>query len=387
MRPFSRHIRTIPALACLILLAACGDAPPPPEAPSALAIAPYTAVEADSYEVAQRFSGQVEAARRSSLGFELGGELAAVLVDEGATVSAGTVLARLDTARLIAARAEASAAVDQSRAQAELAAATLKRVEGALEFDGVSIQEVDEARERSQRTDAAAIAAEAQLRRIEIDLAKAEIRAPYDAAVVGRFADEGQVLGAGQAVLEVQEAASLEVRLSVTGDVVDSLANGARVELDIDGRAAAATVGAVIARRDLRTRAIEVILELDDGAPARVGDIAELRFDRTVRDTGFWVPVDALTEGARGVWNVLAVREGDRGNSDTEASKRTGATHVLERRPVEIIYQEADRVFVRGALEDGDTIVGGGLHRVVAGQGVRIAPQLRAENDAGVETP
>ena len=97
------------------------------------------------------------------------------------------------------------------------------------------------------------------------------------------------------------------------------------------------------------------------------------------------MPVDALTEGARGVWNVLAVREP--GREEPGAGDRTGATHVLERRPVELVYQEADRVFVRGALEDGDVIVGGGLHRVVAGQGVRVATQLAADNDARVDTP
>ena len=275
-----------------------------------------------------------------------------------------------------------SAALDQARAQASLAGATLARIEGAIEFDGVSIQEVDEARERAQRSDAAAAAAEARLRRIDIDLAKSELRAPYAAAVVRRYADEGQVLAAGQPVLDVQEAAALEVRVSVTGDVVDLLTPGARVELDIGGRAAAATVAATIAERDRRTRAIEVILELEDGAPARPGDIAELGFARTIREPGFWVPLDALTEGARGVWNVLAVREA---GSDGSPIGDTGATHVLERRPVEIIYQEADRVFVRGALQDADVIVGGGLHRVVAGQGVRVAPQLAADNADGTD--
>ncbi len=381
----TRRARALAVAAVFASPAACGAEEVPTEAPSALAVSPYEVERADSYEMAQRFNGSVEAARRSSLGFELGGELAAVLVDEGATVAAGTVLARLDTARLRAARAEASAALKQAQAQTDLAKATLARIEGALEFDGVSIQEVDEARERAQRTESAATAAEARLQRIDIDLAKSELRAPYDAAVVSRFVDEGQVLGAGQAVLEVQEAAALEVRLSVSGGVVDSLARGARVELDIDGRAAAATVAAVIARRDLRTRAIEVILELDEGAPARVGDIAELRFDRTIREPGFWVPVDALTEGARGVWNVLAVREP--GRDAPGVADSTGATHVLERRPVELVYQEANRVFVRGALEDGDVIVGGGLHRVVAGQGVRMATQLAADSDARVETP
>ena len=56
---------------------------------------------------------------------------------------------------------------------------------------------------------------------------------------------------------------------------------------------------------------------------------------------------------------------------------------MLERRPIEILYQESERVYVRGALQDGDRIVGTGLHRVVAGQGVRVAPTRSADAETG----
>ena len=49
-----------------------------------------------------------------------------------------------------------------------------------------------------------------------------------------------------------------------------------------------------------------------------------------------------------------------------------GATHKVEPRPVEILYQDGDRAFVRGALEEGDPVIVTGLHRIVAGQYVRL---------------
>jgi multidrug resistance efflux pump len=58
------------------------------------------------YEVQRTFVGRVEAARASELGFELGGLIEAILVDEGEEVSAGQEIARLDTERLLARREE-----------------------------------------------------------------------------------------------------------------------------------------------------------------------------------------------------------------------------------------------------------------------------------------
>jgi multidrug efflux pump subunit AcrA (membrane-fusion protein) len=42
-------------------------------------------------------------------------------------------------------------------------------------------------------------------------------------------------------------------------------------------------------------------------------------------------------------------------------------------RTVEVIHQQSERVYVQGTLLDGDLVVADGTHRVVAGQGVRLA--------------
>ncbi|MEL7025193.1 MAG: efflux RND transporter periplasmic adaptor subunit [Pseudomonadota bacterium] len=358
-----------------MLVTACGGSAPAEQAPAALLVTPYPVSQSADYVSEQRFSGRVEAGRSSQLGFELGGELSEVAVDDGALVRAGDVLARLDAARLRAARDAAEAAMQQAEAQATLSASTYERVAEARTFDGVSQQELDEALELKRRTEAARLSAQAQLDRILVDLRKTELRAPYDALVVSRMADEGQVLGAGQAVLGIQELAALEVRLAVTTEALERIAIDDEVQLEIGSETTGARVTAVVPRRDARTRAVDVRLELPETAPARVGDVAELRFESRISVDGFWVPLDALTEGARGVWHVLAIGSGD-GVLDREERLDTGATHVLQRRPVEIIHYDETRAYVRGALEDGDEIVAEGLQRVVAGQGVRVGKPL-----------
>ncbi|NIM61922.1 MAG: efflux RND transporter periplasmic adaptor subunit, partial [Acidobacteria bacterium] len=71
-------------------------------------------------------------------GFELPGEIEAVLYDEGELIEAGAVVARLDTSILQAEKAALVAARDQARAATELAAITRRRMRDALEREAAS---------------------------------------------------------------------------------------------------------------------------------------------------------------------------------------------------------------------------------------------------------
>ena len=87
-----------------------------PSAPSALPVATLTAKAQPGYEARRLFVGRLEPRRQSAVGFELGGLLRSVRVDEGDQVQAGELLALLDTARLRASRRELAAALDEAEA-------------------------------------------------------------------------------------------------------------------------------------------------------------------------------------------------------------------------------------------------------------------------------
>ncbi|MEO1103924.1 MAG: biotin/lipoyl-binding protein, partial [Pseudomonadota bacterium] len=93
----------------------------------ALTVRVATLTYAESYEVERRFSGQVEPAQESVLGFELAGTVATLLVDEGDRVEKGAPLARLDTRLLEAERTQLAANRTAIEAQAELARRTTER--------------------------------------------------------------------------------------------------------------------------------------------------------------------------------------------------------------------------------------------------------------------
>ncbi|NJL48252.1 MAG: biotin/lipoyl-binding protein, partial [Leptolyngbyaceae cyanobacterium SM2_5_2] len=68
----------------------------------------------NSYTVERQYVGEIVAQRTSSLGFEQGGTVVALLVDEGDLVTTGQSLARLDTRSLTTQRQQLVAQRDQA---------------------------------------------------------------------------------------------------------------------------------------------------------------------------------------------------------------------------------------------------------------------------------
>ena len=354
----------------VISLAACGaeDDPASRRAAEVLVVAVDRLEEVAHYEAATEFAGRVEAPRRSLTGFELGGEVAEVLVDEGDSVDTGDVLARLDTARLSTARREAAAALDQAAANAALARATLARTEEARGFDGVSAQELDQAQQAAATAVAAEQAAQARLQRIDVDLEQSVLRSPYAGRIVSRAVDEGVIVAAGQAVIGLEESGPREVRIGVSANVAMGLEPGSLQTLRIGDQPVEARLKAIVPSRDPVTRTLDAIFILDDTA-AYPGDLARLTFFRRIDERGFWLPIGALTESNRGLWSVYVAEP-----ASAEDAIPPGASHRLSPRMVEVLHQTADALFARGAIKTGEIFVTDGLHRVVAGQYVRLGP-------------
>jgi multidrug efflux pump subunit AcrA (membrane-fusion protein) len=95
------------------------------------------------------------------------------------------------------------------------------------------------------------------------------------------------------------------------------------------------------------------------------GTLAYLQIDERVPQTGGWVPDTAVTEGLRGTWVAyIAVPAGD-------------GLFRLEARSVVIHHADSGKLFVSGALAEGDQVVTGGLQRLAPGQLVRLAEHDR----------
>ncbi len=331
-------------------------------------------VEAQShYRVQRIYAGELRHARSSKLGFEFGGVVAAVDVDEGDRITRGQVLARLVSTTAAANLKSALASLETARAnlvaheaQMALSAATLARYEDLVERGHGSEQRLDELQmqhrvdgAREHVLDAQIESAVAAVELAQANLEKFEIRAPYDGIVQGRMVDEGNIVSPGQGILDIVEHGRLEARVGVPEGMAAHLDDDTIYEITAGGRPVQARLAGLLPVADGTTGTVTAIFGIEDSG-IFAGTLTELSLGVDVPGRGFWVPVTALSESQRGLWSVLVVNDdGDR--------------RFVEARLVEILYRGQDRVFVQGTLRDGELIVAGGTSRIVPGQDVRVA--------------
>ncbi len=309
----------------------------------------------DHYTVVDRFAGRLEAARAVHLAFERSGLVTAVLVDEGDRVESGQTIATLDSEPLKAARAGVVAQQRQVVADLALARATATRQRTLVGRGYASDQRYDEARFAVAALEARIDHLDAELRRIDIDLGKTVLTAPFAGTVAGHFLDAGAVASLGAAVIDLQETGRLHARIGVTPAAAAHLRVGQRQSLIVADRFAFATLIALRPDMETGTRTIDALFQLDDADGLVIGDIVRLEHTRRVEAVGFWLPLTALQEGEKGLWTVLTVIDGADGSR-------------VDREAVEILHVGGNRVYGRGTLAPGAKVITGGRTRVTPGQ-------------------
>lgn len=181
--------------------------------------------------------------------------------------------------------------------------------------------------------------------------------------------DEGWVLATGRPVLRLLEKASPEARIGVAGRAEEAVKIGQFHRVSVHGMPMTAKVKAVLPARNAEMRTVDVILTLaGDPTEVRIGDLVRLTLRRTVSESGFWLPMDALTEGNREslvhLHSPIPRRSGIRRRSGRYPPP--GSAHGRDS------ARGVRSGVLRGTLRDGDLLVTDGLHRVVPGQLMRV---------------
>lgn len=331
----------------------------------------------DSYSSMRVYAGRTVAARAAQLGFKRGGEISVLHVDMGNTVSQGQTLASLDTEALQSNLRQAAAEITLAKAnltavdaEAQLAMNTEKRFRRLREQGHTSKQTYDEARLNLRAKSAQLNIARANLEKanaayqaVQVELAEAEIVAPFDGIIQARYVDEGTQVTPGQAALRLVERDNSEAHVGIPTELATLLQPGETYVLRWNNQEYAASLAAVLPEVDPATRTLTAVLQLqDDIIP--LGSVVELNLREDVAGVGFWLPLSALTASDRGLWGVYVINDNE----------------IIERRLVEIVHSEADRVFVRGTLAADDRVVHTGVQRIVPGQKVDATRLLQASH-------
>jgi membrane fusion protein (multidrug efflux system) len=301
--------------------------------------------------------GTVHALRSVDLRNESAGTVREVHLATGAVVEAGALLVHLDVA---VEEAELRAA----RAQLALAETLLGRVERASESQGASASDVDRA--RAERDVAAA-----NVLRIEALIERKCLRAPFRARVGLSDVHEGQYLDAGTALTTLQSVdEAVHVDFMVPQEVAAALGVGNAIEVVArDGGAAhVASVVGSDARIDPRTRnaTVRALLPLAPDVPAPGGSVRVRVPVGAAREVAV-VPASALRKGPMGE-HVFVVVDAEPG-VQRAALRRVASGALL-----------GDEVVVESGLAVGERVAASGSFKLFDGLRVNVAPAALPAN-------
>lgn len=179
------------------------------------------------------------------VGAERGGRLVRVLVEEGAAVRQGQLLAEIESDELRAALAEARARVAEAEAEERLAEANLTRRRRLTEERIVAIHDLDQATRDVETARARVATAKASVSRYEALLAKSRIAAPIAGTVVARRVDAGQMVEAGDHAFTVADLDRLRIEGEAHEADAQAVALGAEVTITADGYPGHSWLGSV----------------------------------------------------------------------------------------------------------------------------------------------
>jgi RND family efflux transporter MFP subunit len=168
-------------------------------------------------------SGYVVAQRKAAVASKATGRLEWLGVEEGSRVKAGQVIARLENRDVMADSDLAAANLNNAGAELADARQNFERMRELREKGYVAQAELDSADTRLKRAQAGVTGAEAALRAAEVAVEYTLIRAPFDAVVLSKNADIGDIvtpLGAAAnakaAVVTIADMSSLQVEVDVS---------------------------------------------------------------------------------------------------------------------------------------------------------------------------
>ena len=308
-----------------------------------------------------KLTGTVEAEDNISLAFRVGGQLIERSVNVGDQVRAGQVVARLDAQTQRNAVDSARANVAAAMARLVEARNTIARYEPMLARGFVARQQFDRAVEAQSAAEAQVEAAEAQLRTAENQLSFTELVADAAGTVTARGAEPGEVVAAGQMVVQLAREGGRDAVFDFPPRVKDATSADTLIEVVSStdaGVRATGRVREVSPQADPVTRTFQVRVGLaNPPAGLRLGStvIGRVPLGGGV-DGGLVIPAAALTraDGQPAVWVV----EPD----DQRVALRN----------IDVLGYELDSVLVGHGLVPGELVVTAGVQSLRPDQQVRL---------------
>lgn len=293
--------------------------------------------------------GSIVAVNGIDVANEVPGVIQQINFESGDLVSKGDVLIRLDAAI-------EEAALRTRGAEAQLARQEFQRIADLLPKRAVSQSQYDQAKANYD-------AANARVNEAEAQLSKKVIRAPFDGTLGIRLVDQGQYIGTGTPIVEINMLDPIYADYTLSEKNLPDVAVGYSVAATVAAAPNTEFKGTVSAintsvNADTRTVRIRATLANRDQL-LRPGMFATVSTRQPDDITVVTVPRTAISYNTYGDF-AFVVENNDQGQK------------VVNRRSVRSGNARENRVAILEGLEAGETVVSKGLLRLRSGQPVKI---------------
>ena len=305
------------------------------------------------------------------------GYLKRYLVDIGAQVKAGDLLAEIDTPELNQELAQARAQLAQAEAALALAKTTAARWAELVKTSSVSEQEAAEKQADLELKVATVEAARANVHRLE-DLQSFErVTAPFAGTITARGTDVGQLVAAssGNELFRLAQTSTLRVFVRVPQAAAQGVAPGQMAELtipELPGRVFPAKVVRTSGAMSADSRTLLVELEVDNSrGEILAGTYVQVRLTDAKVDPALTLPSNTLLFRSEGPQVGVVGADGKVDLRNVTLGRDFGPT-------IEILggVGPADRVI----LNPADSLVGGTTVRVAEAASSDAKGEKRAGN-------
>lgn len=314
-------------------------------------------------ETVIRLPGRLEAFSRASIYSRVDGYLKSWAVEIGDSVTAGQILATIETPELDQQLLQARADLSSTTVSATLASASAKRWLALGQSNAVSQQQVDEHVAEAGTTQARVNAAKANVDRLIETKRFAQIVAPFDGMVTTRATDVGALIeagrgtGNGQPLFEVADVKKLRLYVQVPQNYTSAIGAGTEAKLTLPehpGQLFTAKVMAASGAIDSASNSMRVQLVVDN--PERellAGAYVDMSFYVPADSNRLKVPASAVVFDSSGV-RVATIDGANRVSFKTITIANDTGSYI----DVQDGLLPSDRVIQSppDGLQDGDTV-------------------------------
>lgn len=347
-------------IACVVIAGCNEEKSSPPAAPRPARIVEVTP---HNLGLVAQGAGRIQSRYVSRVGFQVDGRLVSRDVDVGDLVKKGQKLAQISAVDYQSKVAAAEADLAAARAAVDQATPQEARYRTLLAQGWATRAAYENTLKVLQSAQAQVQSAEANLRIAQNQLGYTELLAPDDGVVTATEADPGQVVSAGQAVVEISGNAEREAVFAVAGADVAHAKPGMAVKVWLQGRPDIAVTGSIreiSPEADSATGTYTVKVALPSPPPEmRLGAVvvgrAEVEGQEVVS-----LPPSALLQSGDGpqVWVV-------------------GQDGKVHRRAVGLLEFDAGAVVIGHGLSAGEKVVTAGVNALAEGEPVK--PETEVE--------